>query len=116
MTHTLVPSDRVETASVYGRDDRLIGTIERLMLQKKSGVVAYAVVRCGGLIKGEVHHYPVPWDSLKYDVAQGVYNEPNVRRTSERPIRAGRRGVRLGRPLQGLLPPAVLDSVKQPEY
>jgi len=73
MTHTLVPSDRVETASVYGRDDRLIGTIERLMLQKKSGVVAYAVVRCGGLIKGEVHHYPVPWDSLKYDVARKAY-------------------------------------------
>jgi hypothetical protein len=73
MTHTLVPSDRVETASVYGRDDTLIGTIERLMLQKKSGVVAYAVVRCGGLIKGEVHHYPVPWDSLKYDVARKAY-------------------------------------------
>src|SRR3974390_170930 len=73
MTHTLVPSDRVETASVYGRDDTLIGTIERLMLQKKSGVVAYAVVRCGGLIKGEVHHYPVPWDSLKYDVMRKAY-------------------------------------------
>jgi len=73
MTHTLVPSDRVETASVYGRDDMLIGTIERLMLQKKSGVVAYAVVRCGGLIKGEVHHYPVPWDSLKYDVMRKAY-------------------------------------------
>jgi hypothetical protein len=73
MAHTLVPSDHVETASVYGRGDEKIGTIERLMLEKKSGTVAYAVVRCGGLLKGEVHHYPVPWDSLKYDVARKAY-------------------------------------------
>ena len=32
MVHTLVPSDRVEAAAVYGRDDQKIGTIERLML------------------------------------------------------------------------------------
>src|ERR1700693_5487830 len=59
MAHTLVPSDHVETASVYGRGDEKIGTIERLMLEKKSGTVAYAVVRCGGLLRGEVRHYPV---------------------------------------------------------
>jgi hypothetical protein len=73
MPHTLVPSDHVETASVYGRSDEKIGTIERLMLEKQSGTVAYAVVRCGGLLKGEVRHYPVPWDSLKYDVARKAY-------------------------------------------
>jgi hypothetical protein len=73
MAHTLVPSDHVETAAVYGRSDEKIGTIERLMLEKKSGTVAYAVVRCGGLLKGEMHHYPVPWDSLKYDVARNAY-------------------------------------------
>jgi hypothetical protein len=73
MAHTLVPSDHVETASVYGRGDKKIGTIERLMLEKKSGTVAYAVVRCGGLLKGEMHHYPVPWDSLKYNVARKAY-------------------------------------------
>lgn len=36
MAHTLVPSDLVETASVYGRDDKKIGTIERLMLEKRA--------------------------------------------------------------------------------
>ena len=29
MVHTLVPSDRVEAAAVYGRDGQKIGTIER---------------------------------------------------------------------------------------
>ena len=43
MSHPLVPSDRVEAAVVYGPDGQKIGTIERLMLEKLSGTVAYAV-------------------------------------------------------------------------
>ena len=73
MAHTLVRSDHVEAAVVYGRDGQKIGTIERLMLEKKSGTVAYAVVKCGGFLKGETHHYPLPWDSLKYHVARHAY-------------------------------------------
>jgi sporulation protein YlmC with PRC-barrel domain len=73
MVHTLVPSDRVETAAVYGRDGQKIGTIERLMLEKMTGTVAYAVVRCGGFLKSDKHHYPVPWNSLKYNVARKAY-------------------------------------------
>ena len=48
MHHTLVPSDRVEHANVYGRDGAKLGTIERLMLDKVSGTVAYAVIKTGG--------------------------------------------------------------------
>jgi len=55
MSHPLVPSDRVEAAVVYGPDGQKIGTIERLMLEKLSGTVAYAVVRCGGVLKGHIH-------------------------------------------------------------
>ena len=73
MVHALVPSDRVETAAVYGRDGEKIGTIERLMLEKKAGTVAYAVVKCGGFLKGETHHYPLPWNTLKYNVARNAY-------------------------------------------
>lgn len=73
MVHTLVPSDQVETAAVYGRDGQKIGTIERLMLEKKTGTVAYAVVRCGGFLKADTHHYPVSWNSLKYNVARKAF-------------------------------------------
>ena len=72
MKHPLVPSDRVEAAPVYGRDGKKLGTIERLMLEKTGGKVAYAVVRCGGLL-GEQHHYPMSWNSLKYNVARRAY-------------------------------------------
>ncbi len=73
MPHTLVPSDRVEGASVYGRDGARIGTIERLMLDKLSGKVAYAVVKSGGRLAAEHHHFPIAWSSLKFDPARKAY-------------------------------------------
>jgi hypothetical protein len=66
MSHTMVPSDRVEHVGVYGRDGARLGTIERLMLDKVSGTVAYAVIKTGRLL-GSHHHYPLPWAALKYD-------------------------------------------------
>jgi hypothetical protein len=70
--HTLVPSDRVEHVSVYGPDGAKLGTIERLMLEKVSGTVAYAVLKTGGLFGGS-HHYPVQWNALKYDPARQAF-------------------------------------------
>jgi hypothetical protein len=72
MPHTLVPSDRVEHVSVYGRDGTRLGFIERLMLDKASGTVAYAVIKTGGLL-GSHHHCPIRWDALRFDSARQVY-------------------------------------------
>jgi hypothetical protein len=73
MTHRLVPSDRIEGAVVCGGDGRKIGTLERLMLDKVSGTVAYAVVKCGGLLEAERHHYPISWTALRFNVARRAY-------------------------------------------
>jgi len=51
MHHTMVPSDRVEHVTVYGRDGTKLGTIERLMLDKVSGMVAYAVIKTGRALR-----------------------------------------------------------------
>jgi sporulation protein YlmC with PRC-barrel domain len=72
MSHTMVPSDRVERVAVYGRDGARLGMIERLMLDKVSGTVAYAVIKTGGLL-GSHHHYPVPWSALKYDRSRQAF-------------------------------------------
>ena len=72
MTHTLVPSDRVEHAAVFGRDGAKLGTIERLMLDKITGTVAYAVIKTGGLL-GSHHHYPMEWRALRYDPQRQAY-------------------------------------------
>ena len=73
MVHTLVPSDRVETASIYSRDGNKIGKIKRLMLDKVTGTVAYAVVKCSGFPGTGQHHYPVPWSTLRYSLARKSY-------------------------------------------
>jgi sporulation protein YlmC with PRC-barrel domain len=72
MHHTMVPSDRVEHVAVYGCDGTKLGTIERLMLDKVSGMVAYAVIKTGGLL-GAHHHYPVQWSALKYDRSRQAF-------------------------------------------
>ena len=46
-TTTLIGSDKVEGTAVYGADQQRIGSIERLMIDKISGKVAYAVISFG---------------------------------------------------------------------
>ena len=71
--HNLIPSDRVEGTTVYGRDGQKLGIIERLMLEKATGNVAYAVIRHSGFLFSNTHHYPVLWGALKFNVQDCVY-------------------------------------------
>jgi hypothetical protein len=43
-TVSLIGSDKVDGTPAYGMDDRKIGTVQRVMLDKISGKVAYAVI------------------------------------------------------------------------
>ncbi|MCC8945236.1 PRC-barrel domain-containing protein [Bradyrhizobium sp. Arg62] len=72
MHHTLVPSDRVEHVCVFGRDGAKLGSIERLMLDKVSGTVAYAIIKTGGVLSTH-HHYPVRWTALHFDPARQAF-------------------------------------------
>jgi hypothetical protein len=67
MPHTLVASDRVEKAPVCGHDGSRLGVIERLMIDKQSGKVAYAVVRCGEHFPSPALHCPLEWGALHYN-------------------------------------------------
>jgi hypothetical protein len=72
-TGTLIGSDKVEGTAVFGPDDQKIGSIERVMIDKMSGKVSYAVLSFGGFLGIGDDHYPLPWQSLKYDTALGGY-------------------------------------------
>jgi hypothetical protein len=72
-TSNLIGSDKVEGTVVFGTDDRKIGTIERVMIDKVSGRVSYAVLGFGGFLGIGNDHYPLPWQSLKYDTRLGGY-------------------------------------------
>jgi PRC-barrel domain len=45
-TVSLIGSDKVEGTSVYGADDRKIGTVQRVMIDKISGYNFNAAVAC----------------------------------------------------------------------
>jgi hypothetical protein len=72
-TGTLIGSDKVEGTAVYGANDTKIGSIERVMIDKMSGKVSYAVLSFGGFLGVGDDHYPLPWQSLKYDTNLGGY-------------------------------------------
>ncbi len=72
-TGNLIGSDKVEGTAVYGADRTKIGSIERVMIDKLSGKVSYAVLGFGGFLGIGNDHYPLPWQSLKYDTDLGGY-------------------------------------------
>ena len=72
-TGNLIGSDKVEGTAVYGADDSKIGSIERVMIDKTSGRISYAVLGFGGFLGIGNDHYPLPWQSLKYDTNLGGY-------------------------------------------
>ena len=48
-TSNLIGSDKVEGTAVFGPDNEKIGSIERVMIEKTSGRVSYAVLSFGGI-------------------------------------------------------------------
>jgi len=69
----LIESDRVEGTAVYDRSGKRIGTVERVMIDKISGRVAYAVMSFGGFFGVGAEEYAVPWRMLDYDPGLGGY-------------------------------------------
>jgi sporulation protein YlmC with PRC-barrel domain len=69
----LIESDRVEGTAVYDRSGNRIGTITRVMLDKLSGRVAYAVMSFGGFFGIGADEYAVPWSMLDYDTSLEGY-------------------------------------------
>ena len=65
--HPFIESDRVEGTAVYGAQGGRVGTIERLMIEKVSGQVAYVVMSFGGLLGSGKGAHTIPWGKLKYD-------------------------------------------------
>jgi hypothetical protein len=66
-TISLIGGDKVEGTAVYGADDERIGSVQRVMIDKRSGRVAYAVVSFGGFLGIGEDYHPIPWPNLKYD-------------------------------------------------
>ena len=73
-TGTLISADKVQGTAVYDGTGERLGTIDSLMLNKRSGKVAYAVMSFGGFLGIGERYHPLPWDKLTYDTDKGGYN------------------------------------------
>jgi hypothetical protein len=56
----LIESDRVEGTTVYDPRGNNIGSIKRLMIEKLSGQVVYAVMSFGGLLGIGTEEHSIP--------------------------------------------------------
>lgn len=76
-TVSLIGSDKVEGTLVYRSDGTKIGKVDRVMINKVSGEVAYVVMSFGGFMGIGEDYYPLPWDELVYNEELDGY-EVNV--------------------------------------
>lgn len=72
-TFDLISADKVEGTAVYNRAGDRLGSVDKVMIDKLSGKVPYAVMSFGGFLgMGESYH-PLPWNVLEYDTRMGGY-------------------------------------------
>ena len=71
--HTLIASDRIEGTAVRRANGDRIGHIERLMIDKLSGKVSYAVMSFGGFLGIGSNLLAVPWAALNYNRKLDAY-------------------------------------------
>jgi sporulation protein YlmC with PRC-barrel domain len=76
-TADLIASDKVEGTEVYRSNGDHVGEIQRVMIEKRSGKVAYAVMSFGGFLGMGEEYYPLPWSLLTYNERLGGY-EVNI--------------------------------------
>jgi hypothetical protein len=66
-THSLIGSDKVHGTAVYRSSGEKVGSIDRVMIDKRGGTVAYAVMSFGGFLGIGEDYYPLPWKLLTYN-------------------------------------------------
>ena len=63
----MISSEDLEGTSVYHPDGSNIGEIDRLVIDKVSGCVTYAVMSFDAFSGLGHSAYPIPWSALTYD-------------------------------------------------
>src|SRR5215213_4502428 len=72
-SHPLIESDHVEGTAVYDANGERIGAIKRLVIEKISGHVAYAITSFGGFLGVGSEIHTIPWEQLHYDTTLHGY-------------------------------------------
>jgi PRC-barrel domain protein len=76
-TTRLIASDKVEGTPVRRSNGDKVGTIDHVMIDKRSGKVAYAALSFGGFLGMGEEYRALPWSALRYNEQLDAY-ELNV--------------------------------------
>jgi len=74
LSHPLIESDHIEGTAVFDATGKRIGTIKRLVIEKVSGHVAYAITSFGGVLGMGTEVHTIPWEQLHYDTKLHGYH------------------------------------------
>ena len=72
-TARLIASAKVEGTAVRRSNGDKLGMIQRVMIDKRSGKVAYAVMTFGGFLGIGDEHRALPWNVLRYNEGLDAY-------------------------------------------
>lgn len=72
----LIAADKVDGTDVYNTDGDKLGTVNNIMLDKRTGKVAYAEMSFGGFLGIGEQYHPLPWSMLEYDEDKEGYVVP----------------------------------------
>lgn len=69
----LISADDVRGKTVHGRDGDKLGTVDKLILDQRTGQVAYVILSSGGFLGLGQSYHPIPWDAFRYEEKEGGY-------------------------------------------
>jgi sporulation protein YlmC with PRC-barrel domain len=72
-TVALISAGKVQGTNVFNTQGDHLGEVDDIMIDKRSGKIAYAVMSFGGFLGMGNDYHPLPWNSLKYDTRQRGY-------------------------------------------
>lgn len=65
-TASIIAASKVRGTDVYDEKGNSLGSIYDVMLNKREGSVAYAVLSFGGFLGIGNKYHPLPWNKLRY--------------------------------------------------
>ena len=71
--HDCIASNRVEGTAVYGKDGDKMGSVDCVMIEKRSGQAREVIVDVGSFLGMGGTKHTIPWQKLTYDEEYGGY-------------------------------------------
>jgi sporulation protein YlmC with PRC-barrel domain len=76
MSNPVISSEKVVGTAVYNGNGDKLGSIDDIVIDKRSGLVRYAALEFGGFLGMGTDRFPLPWSMLTYDTQLDGYVVP----------------------------------------